>query len=136
VGVDRVLLATDGSPAGSDLFQAVLTMLDPGVALAVVQVPGGDGTNGEGMLHHDRERARQLGRELEIVLPKIVDGPEIVSMARERQIDLIILPLSGETLALDEQTRYVLAHAHCRVLLAATPTVPQEVIDNTPSQVR
>ena len=29
VGVDRVLLLHDGSPANSDLFQAVLTMLDP-----------------------------------------------------------------------------------------------------------
>ncbi len=29
VGVDRVLLLHDGSPASSDLFQAVLTMLDP-----------------------------------------------------------------------------------------------------------
>ena len=36
VGVDRVLLLHDGSPADSDLFQAVLTMLDPQVKLALL----------------------------------------------------------------------------------------------------
>src|SRR5205085_1010382 len=39
VGVDRVLLVHDGTPAGSDLFRAVLTMLDPLVALDVAAVP-------------------------------------------------------------------------------------------------
>src|SRR6185369_4428735 len=50
VGVDRVLLLHDGSPAASDLFQAVLTMLDPGVALGVVSVipPGSEPLNGHG----------------------------------------------------------------------------------------
>ena len=36
VGVDRVILVHDGSPACSDLFQAVLTMLDAQVSLTVV----------------------------------------------------------------------------------------------------
>src|SRR5207244_236602 len=38
VGVDRVLLTHDGSPASSDLFQAVLTMLDANVHLSLVPV--------------------------------------------------------------------------------------------------
>src|SRR3954471_18810010 len=44
VGVDRVLLVHDGSPSSSDLFQAVLTMLDPEVllGLAPVPLPGAD----------------------------------------------------------------------------------------------
>ena len=33
VGVSRVLLVHDGTPESSDLFKAVLTMLDPQVAL-------------------------------------------------------------------------------------------------------
>ena len=39
VGVDRVLLVHDGSRAGSDLFRAVLTMLDPQVGLALAYAP-------------------------------------------------------------------------------------------------
>src|SRR5262249_25610040 len=48
VGVDRVLVLHDGSPAGSDLFQAVLTRLDPQVRLAVVPdvPPGAEPYNG------------------------------------------------------------------------------------------
>ena len=38
VGVDRVLLTHDGSPACSDLFQGVLTMLDPQVRLGLVSL--------------------------------------------------------------------------------------------------
>src|SRR5689334_22810596 len=61
VGVDRVLLAHDGSPANSDLFQAVLTMLDPQVALGLLPVvpPGSDPLNGHSVVQQDRERARQ-----------------------------------------------------------------------------
>src|SRR5207248_8652747 len=64
VGVDRVLLLHDGSPANSDLFQGVLTMLDPEVALGIVPVvpPGSDPLNGHSVVHQDQERARQLGR--------------------------------------------------------------------------
>jgi amino acid transporter/nucleotide-binding universal stress UspA family protein len=140
VGVDRVLLAHDGSPASSDLFHAVLTMLDPEVVLALAPVvpPGSEPLNGHGTIHQDEERARQLGRDLVILPLKTGDGPEIVARAREGEYDLIILPLSQESPAdplgsLDEQSRYIVRHAHCRVLLAAPPVIPTEVVDTTPS---
>ncbi|OAI50234.1 hypothetical protein AYO44_17980 [Planctomycetaceae bacterium SCGC AG-212-F19] len=68
VGIDRVLLVTDGSPAGSDLFQGVLTMLDPAVSLAVVPLvpPGAEPHNGHHMIQQDQERAKHLGRELAV----------------------------------------------------------------------
>jgi amino acid transporter/nucleotide-binding universal stress UspA family protein len=140
VGVDRVLLFHDGSQASSDLFQAVLTMLDPQVGLALLPVvpPGSDPLNGHGVVHQDEERARQLGRQLQTLeLPKL-DGPTIVSRAREDQYDLIILPLPAESNndplgQLDERSSYIIRHAHCRVLLASTPGIPQEVVDQTPS---
>lgn len=143
VGVDRVLLAHDGSQGNSDLFQAVLTMLDPKVALAILPLTRLDvvsGVDGHGLLQQDAVRAGQLGRELEIARLQRGDGPEIVQLARERQFDLIILPLSAETPAtafaqLDNRTQYILTHAHCRVLLATPPAIPQEVVDTTPSQV-
>jgi amino acid transporter/nucleotide-binding universal stress UspA family protein len=141
VGVDRVLLAHDGSPANSDLFQAVLTMLDPQVLLALIPIvpPGQEPLNGHSVVHLDEERARQLGRELKVIPLQTGDGAEIVRIAGEGQYDLIILPLPAESPsdpigALDARSRYVLRHAHCRVLLAATPVIPQEVVDTTPSR--
>ncbi len=141
IGVDRVLLAHDGSPANSDLFQAVLTMLDPQVLLALVPVvpPGQEPLNGHSIVHSDEERARQLGRELKVIQPEQGDGAEIVRVATEGQYDLIILPLPAESpfdliKSLDDRTRYILRHAHCRVLLASAPIIPQEVVDTTPSR--
>jgi hypothetical protein len=140
VGVDRVLLAHDGTPANSDLFQAVLTMLDPKVDLALMplRTPGEDGANGQGTIRADEERARQLGRILKVLQLDKGDGPEVVARAREGLYDLIILPLPPESQAdpvkgLDERTRYILRHAHSRVLLAAAQTIPEEIVDQRPA---
>ncbi len=134
VGVDRVLLVHDGSSESSDLFQAVLTMLDPQVELTFV-TPSPDGAasgNGQNLIQHDRERAKQLGRELDVATLKGEPGPEIVRLAQDEHYDLIILPLppelpAGQTHPIDERTNYILRHAHCRVFLASTPAIPQEV---------
>jgi amino acid transporter/nucleotide-binding universal stress UspA family protein len=136
VGVDRVLLVHEGTATDSDLFHAVLTMLDPQVTLGVVPIipEGQEPINGHGVLQHDRQRAEQLGRELLICQPEGEPGPEIVRIAHAGQYDLIVLPIPAEqTLAqgspLDARSDYVLKHAHCRVLLTAPPTIPQEVVD-------
>jgi amino acid transporter len=141
VGVDRVLLAHDGSPSNSDLFEAVLTMLDPQVSLTLLPIvpPGAEPFNGHNLIHQDEERAEQLGRELLVLqLPKL-DGRDVVRRALEDQYDLIILPLppdlpTNPLRELDDFSKYIVRHAHCRVLLASTPTIPQDVIDHTPSQ--
>ena len=140
IGIDRVLLIHDGSPANSDLFQGVLTMLDPQVVLAIVPVvpPGAEPLNGHGIVHQDEERARHLGRELQVISLPVPDGRAIVDRAARDQFDLIIVPLSDEAPndpvgALDDRSRYILRHAHCPVFLAAHPVIPQEVVDKTPS---
>jgi hypothetical protein len=139
VGVDRVLLVHDGSPASSDLFQAVLTMLDPQVLLGLAPLvpPGTESVNGYALIHQDQERAERLNRGLQVLELKQDDGPEVVRQAREGQYDLIIIPLPGESsdpvAELDQRSRYIVAHAHCHVFLAARPTIPQEVVDTTPS---
>src|SRR5262249_32971184 len=63
VGVDRVLLVHYGLPESSDLFEAVLTMLDPQVVLALVPLgfPDEPPSNGNGLVQQNLERARQLG---------------------------------------------------------------------------
>jgi amino acid transporter/nucleotide-binding universal stress UspA family protein len=139
VGIDRVLLIHDGSPMNSDLFQGVLTMLDPLVILGIVPVvpPGSEPLNGHGIVHLDEERARQLGRDLQVIQLPIPDGRAIVDRASKDQYDLIILPLSDESPnnplgTLDERASYIIRHAHCRVFLATYPVIPQEVVDKTP----
>jgi nucleotide-binding universal stress UspA family protein len=139
IGVDRVILVHDGRPGTSDLFQVVLTMLDPQVTLALVPVVplGKDPLNGHSLVKQDRERARQLGRDMPIheVNGDLASG--IVQLAREGQYGLIVLPLPAELAAgghypLDECSRYILQHAHCPVFLAAPPVIPDEVVDTTP----
>jgi amino acid transporter len=140
VGVDRVLLLHDGTPASSDLFQAVLTMLDREVILGLVSVvpPGSDPLNGPGVVHQDEERARQIDRPLSIHTLAAVDGPAIVELARNELYDVIVLPLPAESPTdplghLDERGKYIVRHAHCRVMLATAPFIPDEVVDRTPS---
>jgi hypothetical protein len=144
VGVDRVLLGHDGTSASSDLFQAVLTMLDLKVELALVSLPppgaeeGRGAGNGQSVIHFDEERARQLGRTLKILQLDKPDGPAVVAQAREGLYDLIILPLPAEAPSdplkgLDERTRYILQHAHSRVMLAAAQTIHQEIMDQRPN---
>ncbi|NMC21379.1 MAG: amino acid permease [Thermogutta sp.] len=134
-GVDRVLLLHDGTSAGSDLFHSVLTMLDPQVALTVVRSapsePATANGNGRDLVEQDRERARDLRREVEAVT---VDGefaPGVVATAKAGRFDLIILPLSEQwrpdrESRLDAAVTYILTHSGCRVLLAAPPSIPDQ----------
>jgi hypothetical protein len=140
VGVDRVLLLHDGSPANSDLFHSVLTMLDEKVVLGLVPVvpPGAEPLNGHSIVHQDEERAKQLDRALAVHRVKSGDGEEIVELARAELYDLIILPLPAESPSdplgqLDARGKYIVQRAHCRVLLATMPVIPTEVVDRTPS---
>jgi amino acid transporter len=140
VGVDRVLMLHDGSSGSSDLFQACVTMLDPLVVLGVLPVSQTDAepAGGNSVVHQDEERARKLGRGLTVLTLAKTDGPTIVEKLRQDQYDLVILPLSDESPsslvgAIDERTKYILRHAHCRVFLASAPGIPQEVVDTTPS---
>ena len=49
VGVSHALLVHSGTAEGSDLFKAVITMLDPHVAMSVVSLPA-KGPSGRGRL--------------------------------------------------------------------------------------
>jgi amino acid transporter/nucleotide-binding universal stress UspA family protein len=140
VGVDRVLMLHDGSPGSSDLFQEVLTLIDPQVflALAPVAPEGEEPAKSLNLIPHDQERAKQLGREVRLVTLKSSAGEEVVRVAKEGQYDLIILglpaePPAGQSGRLDARTLFVMDHAHCRVFLAAAPLIPREVVDTRPT---
>jgi amino acid transporter len=132
VGVDRVLLAHENTPESSDLFQALLTMLDPQVVLGVVplmrvgQAPAG----GNGFLQQDMERAGQLGRKLEVLALK--DGePEadLIRLARDGNYDLMVVSTTSEPppgLKRPLNVDYLVHNAPCRLFLSAPPAIPQE----------
>jgi len=117
VGVDRVLLVHDGTRAGSDLFSAVLTMLDPQVILGVAHVPAPEAT--PALLEKDHERARALGRDVAIHPLAPEAESELVDLVRESQYDLVILPENG-------RSDFVRKNAHCAVFVASPPTTPDE----------
>ncbi len=134
VGVDRVLLAHDGGREGREMFEALLTMLDPNVVLGVVPVgPAAAGPgNGQESIRKDRERAEKLGREVDLLTANGEPGAAVVKAARDGEYDLIVVPLPADRPAArdwapDGWAAYVLGHAHCKVFLAAPPLVPHEV---------
>jgi amino acid transporter/nucleotide-binding universal stress UspA family protein len=129
VGVDRVLLIHDDTPESSDLFQAVLTMLDPNVALGVVPLRG-NGANGAGNLALDMQRAGQLGREVEVHPRKdSTTVNEIVRLVRETKYDLLIMGKPAKEQAQGElalEIDQLLGNAPCRVFLSVPPSIPLE----------
>jgi amino acid transporter/nucleotide-binding universal stress UspA family protein len=129
VGVDRVLMVHDGSRAGSDLFRAVLTMLDPQVGLALAYAPGKEAA--PTVLRTDHEKAETLGRELTIHMLPGDYGRDLVQLARDTEADLLILPrpvpIGGGRIA-DPEAEFVLRHAHCPVFLAVPPPIPDEAV--------
>jgi amino acid transporter/nucleotide-binding universal stress UspA family protein len=130
VGIDRVLMVHDGTRAGSDLFQGVLTMLDPQVALGLAHVPAPEAS--ATLLQQDTERAQTLGRDITVhAVPPGDTGAELVELARESAYDLLILPRPaaghGPEGRDDPLVEFVLQHASCPVMLAVPPAIPPEV---------
>jgi hypothetical protein len=132
VGVDRVLLVSQDSADSLDLFEAVLTMLDPAVQLGLVLPPPAAAHvgNGQDIRGLAEERSKQVGRDVAILSVQGDLGSEVVRLAREGGHDLIVLApaddlTSGGRLQLTPWMEHVLRNAHCRVLVAATVAVPQ-----------
>jgi nucleotide-binding universal stress UspA family protein len=80
------------------------------------------------------ERARALGRHVEWRLARGEPGPEIVRAAVEGKFDAIFMSLRGvyrrgDTSAFASNTRYVLEHAPCRVILGFAPkSIPNPTV--------
>jgi amino acid transporter/nucleotide-binding universal stress UspA family protein len=139
-GVERLLLAYDGSPLSADFLDTVLSFLDPAIAVTLIDVAEdqGEGPGNGDLLEEARrvaqqgvERARELGRSVEYRVARGEPGPEIVRAAVAGQFDAIFMSLRGEyrrrdTVALAPNTRYVLENAPCRVILGFAPkSIPQ-----------
>jgi amino acid transporter/nucleotide-binding universal stress UspA family protein len=127
-GVERILLAYDGSPLSADFLDTVLSFLDPAVAVTLIDVAEGDEVAGEAsrIVQNGVERARELGRNVEYRTARGEAGEEIVRAAVDGKFDAIFMSLRGEyrrrdTSAFASNTRYVLEHAPCRVILGFAP---------------
>ena len=88
------------------------------------------------MVERGLERARALGREVHCRVARGEAGPEIVRAAVEGKFDAIFMSLRGvyrrgDTTAFASNTRYVLEHAPCRVILGFAPkSIPTPPTDS------
>jgi nucleotide-binding universal stress UspA family protein len=133
-GVERLLLAYDGSPLSADFLDTVVSFLDPAIEVTLLDVAE-NGSAAEGLDPTDEakcvaergmERARALGRNVGWQVARGEPGPEIVRAAVEGKFDAIFMSLRGvyrrgDTTAFASNTRYVLEHAPCRVILGFAP---------------
>ena len=133
-GVERLLLAYDGSPLSADFLDTVVSFLDPAVAVTLIDVAEEDSSHDRTdpvvdaklVVERGAERARALGRHVEWRVARGDPGPEIVRAAVEGKFDAIFMSLRGvyrrgDTTAFASNTRYVLEHAPCRVILGFAP---------------
>jgi nucleotide-binding universal stress UspA family protein len=133
-GVERLLLAYDGSPLSADFLDTVMSFLDPAIEVTLIDVAEeGDsekaidvGEEARQVVERGLERARALGREVHWRVARGEAGPEIVRAAVEGKFDAIFMSLRGvyrrgDTTAFASNTRYVLEHAPCRVILGFAP---------------
>jgi amino acid transporter len=134
VGADRVLLVQHDSRSGLDVFESILTTLDPAVELKVLVLPPDNDAPGADVLHAIVDQARQVGRKVAVQTLNAAHGADIVQQAKDGGFDLIVLPLPdemdrGKQLALPEWIQFVLQNARCRVLLAANPVLPTDLAE-------
>lgn len=132
-GVEKLLLAYDGSALSADFYDTVLSFLDPGIAVTLIDVIEPGATMGghsrdlaQQVVQQGVERAQELGRNVTYQIVEGEPGAEIVKAASEGNFDAIFMSLRGEYRALDTMvlatnTRYVLQNAPCRVILGFAP---------------
>jgi hypothetical protein len=140
VGVRRVLMVHDNTSRSSDLFDLVLTALDPVVTLDLAHLPratssGGSATS-TSSLPADVERAEKIGRELVVHTLDDEPGTAIVRLTLEQDYDLLVIDAAtseGET-GRPDWHYYILEHAPCAVCLLSLPVIQREVMDKTPSR--
>ena len=130
-GVEKLLLAYDGSSLSADFLDTVISFLDPTVHVTLVAIEEHESTDDESepmedVIRKGVERAHELGRRVDSLVMRGDAGPRLVQAALEGKHDAIFMSLRGEYRALDTMvlaatTRYVLQHAPCRVVLGFAP---------------
>jgi amino acid transporter len=134
IGTDRVLLVQHDSRAGLDMYQAILTTLDPAVELKVLVMPPEGELQPADALHVIQEQSRQLARAVTVGTLGSNAGADVVQQANSGGYDVIVLPFPDEAdrakpLVMPTWVQHVVQHARCRVLLTVNPLVPRELAD-------
>ena len=146
VGVRRVLMVHDNTAHSGDLFESVLTMLDPDVILDFAALPpsgtpavaAGPSNPVGSRIAQDIERADKVGREVRVHPLNGDPGTELVRLAIDFEYDLLVLDGSaapGEDEATPPWHDYVHHHAPCALCTLSLPAIPREVVDSTPSTI-
>ncbi len=142
-GIERLLLAYDGSPLSADFLDTVVSFLDPAIEVTLIDVAENDPAEGVDPSQEAREtveraveRIQALGRKADSRVARGAAGPEIVKAAIEGKFDAIFMSLRGlyrrgDTTQFASNTRYVLEHAPCRVILGFAPkSIPAPPAEN------
>lgn len=111
----------------SDLFAAVLTMLDPEITLGIIRVPSQGQATGD-WLRQDLARAKQLHRQ--VTLREIGDDPAaaILRLAQDDHCDLMIIAVPSEFAEPPPiDVTWTARHAPCRVCIIRGPGIPEGV---------
>jgi amino acid transporter len=130
IGVSRAMLVHFGTAESSDLFKAVLTMLDPQVAMTLVPLAAKPETAepGGSWIQQDVDRSLQLRREVDVLpLPEGEPAHEIVRMAFEQKFDVIVIGKASES-SIEARppldVDYVVDHAPCWVCVVSPKPIP------------
>lgn len=130
IGVSRVLMIHDGTPAASELFLSSLTMLDRDVVLDVLPLSAPNQT--ERTITENLAQAQLLGRESILVQLAEVTHDAVVKTVLDGHYDAVLVGIS--LLRLRESQNEILLRAEqllqatgCQVLLALESLVPQTV---------
>jgi amino acid transporter len=134
IGADRVLFVQRDSRAGLDVFQSIITTLDPAVELKVLVMPPEDGSASADAVHLIEEQSKQVGRKVAVQALADKPGEEIVRQAKDGAIDVIILPMPGELdrgkpIVLPDWMQHVLQNGRCRVMLIVDPVLPTDLAE-------
>jgi nucleotide-binding universal stress UspA family protein len=133
IGVDRVLVLHDGTPEAADLFESVLTMLDPEVQLGLAVLPNGAP---EAPPQEDVDRAAQVDRDVQVHKLQSKQTEEILDLVRDNHYDLLVVARPSD-LPPDELFPLGVelgSAAPCRVCLVFPPVIPREVEEEPPPQ--
>src|SRR5207247_1151192 len=122
------------SRTGLDVFQSILTALDPEVGLRILLLPPDRDSAGADAQNAIEDQAKQVDRPITIVPLAGERGPAIVREAKDAGCDLILVPLPEEVdrakqLNLSVWIMHVLQNARCRVMLIADPGLPQDLAE-------
>jgi nucleotide-binding universal stress UspA family protein len=137
VGVRRLLFIHDASRDASDLFQALLTMLDCAVGVDIVHVPASPKGNGIDLVESDLARATRLGWMPKLYPAKSGDATaRIIELVHAQHYDLVVANQPTDTSS--EHTPQLnpaslLKQLPCRVFLASPPAIPADPEESAPA---